>query len=213
LANPFAHALMQCLAVAEVVAAPARPVELELERYRTRPIEVDDTSVARIRLEQGPPIVVAVTLCTDRFIAGEIQVRTEGGRALLEYPTDRLQLPGEPSAPPPAGRTDLLENLLAHRAYGTPLVAPLSRTAAFTALAEAILAAPAPHPIDASYHRTSGDGPDRMVAVDGISHLLRRAATTLALPTELGAPWAMPGWRSPLHAPDHGNRREARRPE
>ena len=49
LANPFAHAVMQCLAVAEALAgAPVRPVAIEVERYRVRPIEVEDTAVLRV---------------------------------------------------------------------------------------------------------------------------------------------------------------------
>ena len=48
LANPFAHALMQCLAIAAAPPARRTRPSLEVERYRTRPIEVDDTAVLRV---------------------------------------------------------------------------------------------------------------------------------------------------------------------
>lgn len=64
LVNPLAHALMQCLAVAaaELRGRAAEPVAVELERYRTRPIEVDDTASLRVTLRGGLPVVAAVTL-------------------------------------------------------------------------------------------------------------------------------------------------------
>src|SRR5262249_41568941 len=52
LATPFAHAVMDPLAIA---ASPVR--EVSVERYRTRDIEVDDTASIRLRFESG---VVAV---------------------------------------------------------------------------------------------------------------------------------------------------------
>ena len=60
-----------------------------------------------------------------------------GGQAVLEYPTDRLRLPGDVATRRVPGRLGLLENLLAHRAdpAGVPLIAPLARTAPFTARA------------------------------------------------------------------------------
>jgi predicted dehydrogenase len=200
LVNPFAHAVMQCLAVSAAAATaatgpaqPARPVAMELERYRVRPIEVDDTSVLRLRFAAAPPVVVAVTLCGDEFVAGDVIVHGERGRAVLEYPTDRLWLPGEAGPRHVPGRVGLLENLLAHRAKGAPLVAPLARTAAFTAVVEAVGAAPDPEPVDPAFVTVAGAGPDRVVTVAGIAAVLRRAAERLALPGELGVSWGAGG--------------------
>ena len=200
LVNPFAHALMQALAVAEAVTGRPVPVtgwELELERYRARPIEVDDTAALRLRLPGRPglPVVVAVTLCADEHLPGELTVHTEGGGAVLEYPTDRLRLPGEPGLREVPGRTGLLANLLAHRAApaAVRLLAPLARTAPFTAIVERVVAAPEPVPIDPAWQVATGTGADRVVTVPGVSRLLRRAADRLALPSELaGSPDA--GW-------------------
>jgi predicted dehydrogenase len=194
LANPFAHAVMQCLALSESVpaggSAPRTPPigRVELERYRARPIEVDDTAV--LRLAGDPVVVVAVTLCADEVVTPEVIVHGERGRAVLEYTEDRLRLPGEPAMREVPGRTGLLANLLAHRAGGAPLLAPLARTRPFTALVESVTAAADPAPI--SQIRAIGTGPERTVTVPGISGLLRRAADELALPSELGAAWAQP---------------------
>ncbi len=75
-----------------------------------------------------------MTLCGEDFVPGEITVTGTAATAVLEYPTDRLRCPADPARAVP-GRVDLLDNLLAHR--GDPavaLVAPLARTAPFTAV-------------------------------------------------------------------------------
>jgi predicted dehydrogenase len=205
LVNPFAHAVMQCLAVAEKAGrAPTTAGSLEVERYRARPIEVDDTAVLRLRLAGGLPVVVAVTLCGDEFVAGEVLVHTERGRAVLGYAEDWLRLPGDPTRRDVPGRTCLLENLLAHRAApGTvPLLAPLDRTALFTAVAAAIAGAGEPATISPEHQRRSGDPGDPAVTVPGASPLMRRAAEQLALPSELGAAWAAPAYDTVIAAAD-----------
>lgn len=164
----------------------------ELEWYSARPIEVDDTAVLRLRTYAGPTVVVAVTLCGDEHIPGEVIVRGERGRAVLGYTEDLLRLPGDPVPRPVPGRIGLLDNLLDHRAAPATvrLLAPLERTAPFTALIEAVAAAPAPTSIGPEYQHIFGDGGDRTVTVPGVSRLLRLAAEQLALPSELGADWA-----------------------
>jgi predicted dehydrogenase len=197
LANPFAHAVMQSLAVSEaVLGGPVAPGEVELERYAARPIEVDDTAVLRAHLQDGLRMVVAVTLCADEWQAPAVIVHTEAGRAVLEYTDDRLRLPDDPAPREVPGRTGLLENLLAHRAGSVPLLAPLARTEPFTALVEVVAGAPDPAQIAAAHQRAYGEGGERTVTVPGVSELLRRAADQLALPGELGAAWAVPAYRT-----------------
>ncbi|MDG4819158.1 Gfo/Idh/MocA family oxidoreductase [Micromonospora sp. WMMD956] len=201
LANPLAHAVMQCLAVAEAVTgAPVRPATIELERYRVRPIEVDDTAALRVVPRAGPPIVAAVTLAGEDFVAGEVLVTGSAGRAVLEYPTDRLLLPGDDAPREVPGRRGLLENLLAHRAdpAGTPLIAPLARTAPFTAVLEAVQAAPEPTLLGGDLVTATGRGPDRVLTVRGVNAALRAAAGSGALLSELGVPWAVPPVRTEL---------------
>lgn len=193
LANPLAHAMMQTLAVAAAAGA-GRPVRVEAERYRTRPIQVDDTAFARITFRGGLRMMAAVTLAGEEFIAGEVIVSGSAGRAVLEYPTDRLAMPGEAEPREVPGRTDLLENLLAHRAdpAAVPLVAPLARTGAFTTVIEALTAPGTPLPmlLGGDLLTSHGEPPARVRTIRGINAVLRQAAQTGSLPSELGVPWA-----------------------
>ncbi|GAA4966828.1 Gfo/Idh/MocA family protein [Actinoplanes utahensis] len=193
LVNPFAHALMQALVVAGCAGADFRPELLELERYRSREIETDDSTFLRITGAGGRRITVAVTLASKVFIAGEISV----GDAVLEYPTDRLRLPGETDFTHVPGRAGLLENLLEHRNDPkVPLLAPLDRTAGFTAVAEAIVAAPEPARIPDGYLEPHPDGGGSVVP--GIDELVREVAGTGRLPSEIGVPWSTPPQRVEL---------------
>ncbi|SNT30817.1 Predicted dehydrogenase [Asanoa hainanensis] len=217
LTNPLAHAVMQALAVSDAAllcrhmritgSDPTRdaymaaeqmgaepPGRLEVERYRTRAIESDDTAVLRLTVQGGPSVVVAVTLAGEEFIAGEVTVTGTRGSATLEYPTDRLMLPGDPGPREVPGRVDLLDNLLAHRAdrAGVPLRAALSATVGFTAVVEALGAAPAPVALGDDVVADLGTGPGRIRSIRGINAVLRRAAAGLALPSELGVAWARP---------------------
>jgi predicted dehydrogenase len=189
LVNPLAHAVMQALATGAAVGA-GRPRQPTVERYRTRPIEVDDTAFARITFDSGLPLMVAVTLAGEDFIAGEVDAHGPAGRALLEYPTDRLALPGAESPSPLPGRTDLLTNLLDHRTHGTPLLAPLAATADFTAVLEALTVPDVPLPHLLNSDAVAVDGPHRTIT--GVNKLIREVASTMALPSELGVPWSSP---------------------
>jgi predicted dehydrogenase len=186
LANPFAHAVMQILAIAR------RPVvRVEVERYRTSAIEVDDTAALRLTFDGGLRALVAVTLCAEEFVPGEITVTGPLGSAVLEYPTDRLRLPSDPDLRDVAGRTSLLANLAEHRADPTrPLVAPLSRTLPFTEVLDNVVAAPVT-PIDPAYLRSASDLPAPRAVVGGINATLRAAASSLALFSEIPVPWAL----------------------
>ncbi|MET8040944.1 Gfo/Idh/MocA family oxidoreductase [Micromonospora sp. NPDC005215] len=201
LVNPLAHAVMQCLAVAEALGgATPWPVTIEVERYRVRPIEVEDTAVLRILLRAGPPVLVAVTLVAEEFVAGEVVVTGTAGQAVLEYPTDRLRLPGDVVTRRIPGRQGLLENLLAHRVdpAGVPLIAPLARTAPFTALLDALRAAPEPRLLDGDLVTAVGVGGERIRHLRGVVDVLRRAAERGALPSELAVPWAVAAYRADL---------------
>ncbi len=191
LANPFAHALMQTLAIARAGTAGWWPRRVEVERYRVRPIEVDDTACLRLTLDSGVPVTIAVTLCGEDFIAGEVTVDGTTGQAILEYPTDRLRLPGEAALSCVSGRVSLLENLLDHRAdRSVPLVAPLPATEAFTAVLEVIQAAPTPARIEPAWLETRGEPPARNVTVVGVNDTIRRGVRHRALFSELSVPWA-----------------------
>jgi predicted dehydrogenase len=183
LLNPFAHAVMQGLAIA-AGCGWGEPRTVEVERYRAGPIEVDDTGSLRITYGGERRLTVAVTLAAREFRAGDITVSGVDGAATLEYPTDLLRLPGQPEAEP-AGRVDLLANLLAHRADpAVPLRAPLSRTRGFTAVVEAVLAAPPPVPVDRRFLVPHDGG----WAIDGVEPAVAAAAATGRLLSETAFP-------------------------
>jgi predicted dehydrogenase len=186
LANPCAHAVMQVLAIAR------RPVvRVEVERYRTSAIEVDDTAALRLTFGGGLRALVAVTLCAEEFVPGEITVAGPLGTAVLEYPTDRLRLPADPCLQHVPGRTGLLANLAEHRADATrPLLAPLSRTLPFTEVLDAVGAAPV-RSVGPQYLRTATDLPAPRTVLVGVNDTLRAAASALALFSELSVPWAL----------------------
>ncbi|MER7167127.1 Gfo/Idh/MocA family oxidoreductase [Micromonospora sp. NPDC000207] len=192
LANPLAHAVMQCLAVTEgVTGSPVVPARIEVERYRVRPIEVDDTATLRVVPTVGPPIVAAVTLAGEDLVRGEVIVTGTAGRAVLEYPTDQLLLPGDPAPRTVPGRRGLLANLLDHRADPrVPLIAPLARTAPFTTVLEVVTAAPEPTLVDGERLVVTGADAERVVTIRGVNAVLRAAAEGGRLLSELAVPWA-----------------------
>ncbi len=177
LVNAFAHAIMQSLAIARTGVQ-----RIELERYRTRDIGTDDTATLRLTGD-GPTVCVAVTLCSTDFIAGEITVTGTGGTAVLEYPTDRLKLPGDDDFAEIPGRRGLLDNL----AEGGPLIVPLERTKPFTAIVEAIGAAPRPTLVADEHLVPHPDGTGRAIA--GVADAVHAAAAQQALFSELGFGW------------------------
>ncbi len=191
LVNPFAHAVMQSLAVA-AACGPVSIADVEMERYRVRDIEVDDTSMIRVHLASGPDIVVAVTLCSDEVVEPRVVVHGDAGRAVLDIKSDELALPGDLGSRTIPGRAGLLENLLDHRAAPdeVPLLAPLARTLPFTTVVEANRADDPPVAITPEYISGFGHGAERVVTIPGVVAVLRAAAESLKLPSELGAPWA-----------------------
>lgn len=194
LSNPFAHGVMNLLAVAAAAAGSAHPHALELELYRTRDLEVEDTACLHIHLPAGIRATAAVTLCARRQRPPWMVISGTAGRARLDYTEDRLQLPGDPRPRHIPGRITLLENLLDHRADPTrvPLIAPLDRVRPFTSLVETIHASPVPHPIPPEFLETHGSGPDRQIVIEGVEEVVDRAAEQAALFSELGLPWAHP---------------------
>lgn len=192
--NPLAHATATALRL-----AGARRVtdvtDIDLELYRANDIEADDTTSLVLRSTTGPTIAGALTLCapvnTDPWVA----VYGSRGLVRLFYTQDVVELIVDGAEPTRTtyGRVDLLGNLLAHRAGGTPLLNPLADNGAFMAVMEAVRTASDPAPIPAelvSWEPVEGsEPPDVHPVVAGVADVVEQVASTGQGFTAVGAPW------------------------
>ncbi|MFD7814483.1 Gfo/Idh/MocA family protein [Streptomyces sp. NPDC059785] len=191
LTNPLAHAVATALALdgstrADDVAG------IETELLRANDIESDDTSCVRVTTRDGRRITVAATLCAERPGEPYVLVHGDSGRITFWYKQDRVlvQRSGHGPEETEYGRTDLLENLVAHLTDSTPLLVAPESTGAFMKVVEAIRRAPDPDRLPAgAWERLPAE--NRRV-VTGIDGLVAAAADTLALYSELGVSWARP---------------------
>jgi predicted dehydrogenase len=189
LTNPLAHAVATALDLAG--AGRAEDVTgIETELLRANAIESDDTSCVRVSTTAGRPVTVAATLCAERPDEPYVLVHGTQGRITFWYKQDRvlLQRAGHGPEEFEYGRTDLLENLVAHLTAGAGLLVPPGATGAFMRVVEAIRLAPDPVALPASAWRLLPEEGRRVVP--GVDGLVAAAADTLSLYSELGAPWA-----------------------
>ncbi|KUO22712.1 Gfo/Idh/MocA family protein [Streptomyces dysideae] len=191
LTNPLAHAVATALALGDTVRAED-VTAIETELLRANDIESDDTSCVRVTTAQGRPVVVAATLCAEDPDDPYVVVHGERGRITFWYKQDRVLLQRADHGPEEFeyGRTDLLENLVDHLTDGTDLLVPPDTTGAFMKVVEAVRLAPDPAPLPEQAWQLLPDEQRRVVP--GIDGLAAAAADTLALYSELGAPWALP---------------------
>jgi hypothetical protein len=183
-ANPFAHALMNCLDIAGAIEIEPECIEAEL--FHANDIESDDTSSVRVRC--GDVVVnLAVTLCADSIVEPYVVVVGERATARWDYPSDDLLLDrngvSEVVSLPP--RRDLLVDLIEARRTGRRPVCPPERCRAFMSVAEHLLNGPAPTPI-APEQITSVDP----VRVRGVSQTVTRTSARGLLFSEAHAGWA-----------------------
>ncbi|MFI8188172.1 Gfo/Idh/MocA family protein [Streptomyces sp. NPDC085946] len=196
LTNPLAHAVATALALGGSTRAED-VTGIETELLRANAIESDDTSCVRIGTAQGHPVTVAATLCAERADEPYVLVHGDRGRITFWYKQDRvlLQRAGHGPEETEYGRTDLLENLVAHLTTGADLLVTPEDTGAFMQVVEAIRQAPDPVPLpDGAWRRIPAE--NRRV-VPGVDGLVAAAADTLSLYSELGAPWARPAAHRP----------------
>ncbi|WP_428934353.1 Gfo/Idh/MocA family protein [Streptomyces sp. ACT015] len=190
LTNPLAHAVATGLALLGTTRAED-VTGVETELLRANAIESDDTSCVRITTPRGP-VTVAATLCAEQPGEPYVVVHGARGRITFWYKQDRVLLQRAGHGPEEFlhGRADLLENLVDHLTDGTPLLAGPDATGAFMKVVEAIRLAPDPAQLPAeAWHFDPGA---RRRVVTGIDGLVASCADTLALYSELGAPWALP---------------------
>ncbi|MGN8129547.1 Gfo/Idh/MocA family protein [Paenarthrobacter sp. 22069] len=188
--NPLAHAVATALRIAGA-RTTADLASVETELYRANDIESDDTSVIRIRTTAGVPITCALTLCAAESVEPYLTIQGTTGTAVFHYTEDRLTVSTESGTTEKTfGRDDLMENLLANRSNGTPLISPLLDSGAFMLVLEAIRTAPLPAPIAAAHVRWEGEGGGAHAVVQGIEAALEQAGRQHASFSELGLPWA-----------------------
>ncbi|MEV6872495.1 Gfo/Idh/MocA family oxidoreductase [Amycolatopsis sp. NPDC051128] len=192
LTNPFAHAVATALLVNGT--AGDLPERIDVELYRARDIESDDTACARLCFAGAPDVVVAATLDAEADHEPYVLVHGTEGRIRWHYKTDLVTVGDEPVAVGPP--RDLLVDLVEHLREGVPLLAPLAATRAFTALVEAVRDAPEPRPLPPEWVRTVGTGPERRFVVPGVDRDVDIAAERLALFSELALPWSGAGFRA-----------------
>jgi len=189
--NPLAHAVVTALAFAGCRREDDVDT-VETDLYRANAIESDDTSVVRIRTRTGPQVTCALTLCAPAQREPLVHVAGTRGRATFAYTSDRLMVTvGDQVHTEVLPRTDLLENLLAHRRDATPLLVPLDSTGAFMRVLDAVARAE-PVPVGPGAVRWEGEGADRRAVLDDVEHWLEAAASTGRTFAELGVPWAHP---------------------
>ncbi|WP_198663774.1 Gfo/Idh/MocA family protein [Jiangella endophytica] len=189
--NPLAHALATALRI-EGSDRRGELTSVHTELFRANDIEADDTSCIRVTTAGGGTVVAALTLCAQEQREPYVVVTGSRGRVVLWYKTGRVDVTG------PAGTdtrtfpfTDLLENLLRHRADpAVRLISPLARSGAFTEVLEAVRTAPPPTRITAPHRVVLGAGLDERPVVAGVDDAVDDAATTLRTFRELDLPWA-----------------------
>jgi len=184
-ANPLAHAVATALALVGCRRAE-QVARVEVELFRANTIEGDDTSAVRVTTTAGLEATAALTLCAPSEVPPAVIVRGTTGSATLGYTTDEVTVDGTTST---LGRTDLLENLLAHRSRGEDLLVPLESTGAFVEVLEAVRSTE-PVQIGHPWVTWTGDRAGRRPIVADVEAVVARAAEQRSLFSEVGAPWA-----------------------
>lgn len=194
LTNPFAHAVASALRLAGA-GGPADLARVEVELYHANAIESDDTSCVRVHTRHGPPVTVAATLCATADHEPALVVHGTRGRVTLAYKRGEVALEADGARETAVyPRTDLLENLIAHlaRPDAVELLVPLRATGAFTAVLDAVRAAPDPAEIAEPHRVRVADAHGDRFVVTGVDDLVAASAAGRALYSELGTPWASP---------------------
>jgi predicted dehydrogenase len=188
--NALAHAVATGLHMAGAhTVADVASVETDL--YRAHNTESDDTSVIRVRTAAGQILLCALTLSAPEQRHPWVTVHGTLGDITFFYTEDEVvTTTRDGERRETFGRTDLLENLLAARQTGAPLLCSLADTGAFMSVLEAIRTAPDPQEIGAGHVTWEGEGDDAHPIVHNLPGLIERAAKAQATFAELGVPWA-----------------------
>lgn len=193
LTNPLAHATATALAVAGATGVDD-VTAIDLDLYRANDIQADDTSVAVLTLGDGSVLTTAVSLCAPSREEPFVEVVGRTGRLVFYYGIDVIQQFSHSYAGLPRttthARTALLDNLLAARSTGAPLVAALESTGGFMRLLDAVQAAPEPTLIPADAVTMVTDEHGRHPVIHGITGALRSSIAEGRTFRAIGVPWA-----------------------
>lgn len=190
--NPLAHAVATALRAANA-RATGDVSSVEVDAYHAHDIEGDDTSVVRLRTTGGTTVMCALTLCAPEQQLPFVTVHGTEGEAVFRYTADELDITTAAGTSRTVhSRTDLLENLIAHRQDGAPLLSSLQDSGAFMTVLEAVRTSGPVHPISSAHVDWRGTGGAAHPVIRGIEDLMLRAVRAQATFSELPAPWARP---------------------
>ncbi|MEV8180468.1 DUF6807 family protein [Specibacter sp. NPDC078692] len=188
--NPLAHAVATALHIAGINSAEAI-ARVDTDLYRAHDIEGDDTSTVRVVPRQGPSVMSALTVCAAADSDPFVTVHGTAAQAVFYYTEDILEITTPAgTVRQEFGRTDLLENLIAHRNNGTALLSSLENSGAFMSVLEAVRTAEDPAPIAPAHLDWIGEGMAAHPVVKDIDQWIARAVAAQATFSEIGAPWA-----------------------
>ena len=193
--NPLSHSVATALRLAGLEQlGPIDSITTEL--YRAHDIECDDTSFIEVTPRDGTgvaPVRAALTVCAPEQRDALVDVVGTEGMITFHYTNDVIDIVGADGSmrTETAGRTDLFENLLAHRDDpGVELLSPLERTSSFTGVLQAVLDAPAPTRLSEGSGITWVDeGDDAHPVLADIPHWVDAAVADGGY-AAAGAPWA-----------------------
>jgi len=174
-------------------AVSATPVHVAAELYRAAAIENYDTVAARVRLAEGPPLLVLLTHACARKREPLLQIEGARGRACWTPGAITLEAGGAPvrMTPDPGARERMLERFV-RRVRGARAetaqahaggVASLEVARAHTLLVNGVSEAVPVRTVPAEYLELV----DGVRAIGGIEAAFERCAAEFRLPHEAGA--------------------------
>ena len=188
--NALAHAVITALRIAKA-RRREDVLSVEVETYRANPIDADDTTSIRIKVQGGSIVTAGLTLCASKQVPPVVEVVGNRGTAVFEYTTDDVQITidgrGEARR---FERMDLTENLLDHRERGTPLLCSLEDTGAYMEVLEEIRLRGEPAHIERRWVKRYGEEDESYPVIQDVEDWISRAAASDSLLSEAGTPWA-----------------------
>ncbi len=207
LANALAHFLNLALFVAgDTPTTSARPIELEAETYRARPIESYDTVAVRLTTHNGVTVCFYATHSCTAVIEPELILEGDAGRgtwsAEAGWCLERHD--GASIRFPPRGETqarkEMFERVLRRLRDPQGFVCDTEIAAQHTLCVNGVRESGPVHDIAPAYITVHGAdrGGAAQVSIADIESHFARAYVEGALPSEIGCPWAVPAGRATI---------------